>query len=246
MCAMVTVLQRDLGVRYNAEFMEGPFDASDSRTHFIHGPLTGFGGTCVNLPILYAAIGRRLGYPLKFAFAKEHCFVRWVGADGERFNIEATSLGYCSHNDEHYHHSPRPLSAKDLASGRFLRDLAPRQELASYLCSRAYVAMDNLLMPDCLQAFAVAAKLDDRYEGDWATATVLNRILNNLQGRVADNEEQLRADIERATPPPTETWERYATPLAEDHLQRIVWRLACTERAKQNCIPEPTIFALIA
>ncbi len=53
------------------EFNEGPYNASDSRFLFIHGLLTGFGGTCVSMPILYLAIARRLGYPLKLVETKE-------------------------------------------------------------------------------------------------------------------------------------------------------------------------------
>ena len=69
---MITALQRDLGVRYNPARIpdDARFDASDS---FIHGILDGPGGTCATLPVLYAAIGRRLGYPIKLvcAFAGE-------------------------------------------------------------------------------------------------------------------------------------------------------------------------------
>ncbi len=90
---MVTVLQRDLGLRYNLAFMEGEDDASDSHNLFIHGPLTGRGFTCVTAPVIYAAIGRRLGYPIKLVHAKQHTFCRWDERDGERFNIEATSPG---------------------------------------------------------------------------------------------------------------------------------------------------------
>lgn len=42
--SMVECIQRKLGIQYNYDFMEGEYDASDSRNLFIHGPLTGFGG----------------------------------------------------------------------------------------------------------------------------------------------------------------------------------------------------------
>jgi hypothetical protein len=42
--------------------------------------------------VLYVAIGRRLGYPLKLVECKGHLFVRWEDAK-ERFNIEGTSRG---------------------------------------------------------------------------------------------------------------------------------------------------------
>ena len=60
---MVTFVQRELGVRYNFAFMEGEYDAPDQRNNFIGGVLTGFGGTCASLPILYAALGERVNYP---------------------------------------------------------------------------------------------------------------------------------------------------------------------------------------
>jgi hypothetical protein len=60
---MIGVLQRNLGVTYNRAFSEGEYDARDSRNLMIHGILQGHGGTCVTMPMLYCAIGRRLGYP---------------------------------------------------------------------------------------------------------------------------------------------------------------------------------------
>jgi len=59
---MVTTIQRDLGVQYNLPFTDGEYDATDSRNLFLHGILAGHGGTCVTMPVLYIAIGRRLGF----------------------------------------------------------------------------------------------------------------------------------------------------------------------------------------
>jgi hypothetical protein len=62
MLALVTVLQQDFGVRYNPERIQSP-DFADSRELFLHGLLTGKRqGTCVSMPVLYVAVGRRLGY----------------------------------------------------------------------------------------------------------------------------------------------------------------------------------------
>ena len=65
MLAMVTYLQKHLNIHYNLSFSEGDYDATDSRNLFLHGILQGHGGTCATMPVLYVAIGRRLGYPLK-------------------------------------------------------------------------------------------------------------------------------------------------------------------------------------
>ena len=55
------------------------------------------------MPILYIAIGRRLGYPLYLVQAREHFFgAGWEETGGERFNIEATTLGFTPRDDEHF------------------------------------------------------------------------------------------------------------------------------------------------
>lgn len=58
-------------------------------------------GTCASLPVLYAAVGRRLECPLKLVTARNHFFVRWDGA-GERLNIKATTEGVTTFEDEYY------------------------------------------------------------------------------------------------------------------------------------------------
>src|SRR5262249_22714889 len=86
---MVTVLQRDLGVRYNREKIPEKV-ALDTEDTFIHGAIQGNGGTCASLPVVYAAVGRRLGYPLRLVQARTekwgHFFVRWDEPNGERLN----------------------------------------------------------------------------------------------------------------------------------------------------------------
>lgn len=99
MMCLLTVLQRDLGVAYHPKLVQGLFDARDSRTQFIHGPLTGYGGTCANLPLLYHAICWRLNYPIFVVKTAEHLFLRW-DEPGQRFNVEATSRGLVVKTDE--------------------------------------------------------------------------------------------------------------------------------------------------
>ncbi|MCG8511822.1 MAG: hypothetical protein MI741_21615, partial [Rhodospirillales bacterium] len=68
---LVRVLQEDIGVHYHAGFV--PQDVAippftTSKETFIHGLLEhedakqSFGGNCVSKPVIYAAVGRRLGY----------------------------------------------------------------------------------------------------------------------------------------------------------------------------------------
>ena len=65
MLMLVTVLQEDFAARYNADCV-GSMDFTDSRDLFLHGLIGGdHAGTCTSMPVLYVAVARRLGYPLK-------------------------------------------------------------------------------------------------------------------------------------------------------------------------------------
>lgn len=158
MLLLVTVLQRDLGVHYNLPFSEGEYDASDSRNHFLHGLLQGHGGTCVTMPVLYIAIGRRLGYPLFLVKAKEHLFCRWQG-QGDRFNIEATSPGFVSLPDDEYLRFPKRLSSDDLQTGVYLHNLTRVEEVAHFAAERGNCCLDNLWTWAAFEAYATSDKL---------------------------------------------------------------------------------------
>ena len=163
MLALVTVLQRDLGVRYDPTCKEGPYCALDPHTLFIHGLLDGRGGTCATMPVLYIAIGRRLGYPLHLVHAGEHLFVRWEEPGGERFNIEATTLGFAPSDDEYYRHWPKPISDEEVGLGYFLRNLTPQEEYAAFLRLRGQCWLDHLRTAAALEALARASALGLAY-----------------------------------------------------------------------------------
>lgn len=225
MAALVTVLQRHLGVRYNLAFSHGDYDASDSRNLFLHGPLSGHGGTCVTMPLLCIAIGRRLGYPLKLVEAKEHFFARWDEPGGERFNVECTSPGFVSHEDEFYHRRPAPMTAAEVRSGIFLRSLTPRQEFAVFLKERGQCLMDHLRMEEALEALYYANQFWPDQPGGmyvWGTATILCRV---VEGAIREARLQGRNQIELPNlrmPVPKEEWERWAIPNAKEHLAKII------------------------
>lgn len=135
---LITVLQQDCGVHYNpAKIPEDvPFETADS---FIFGIIQGNGGTCTTIPVLYAAIGRRLGYPLKLvkAVSKQytHFFVRWDG-DGARFNMEGTAQGLSCPPDSYYRTGRYAVSAGLEEASGLLTLMSPRQELAEFTNER--------------------------------------------------------------------------------------------------------------
>jgi hypothetical protein len=159
---LITALQRDLGVRYNPAKIpdDAQFDVADS---FIFGILDGPGGTCATLPVVYAAIGRRLGYPIRLvcAFAGEanHQFARWDEPGGERFNIEATAQGLSCHSDDYYRTGRYATSPEIEKAGCFLQSMTPRQELASFFANRAFIWEENGNIRFAVDAWCWAAAL---------------------------------------------------------------------------------------
>jgi len=144
---MVCVLQEDFKICYNKDpkMRAGPVEVSPTdfsffgkpQDLFIHGLTEAqHQGTCASMPVLYVAVGRRLGYPLKLVECKGHLFVRWD--DGkERFNIEGTSRGLNCFPDEEYMEWPWPISKEELETSMYMKSLSPRRELAAFLELRA-------------------------------------------------------------------------------------------------------------
>ena len=130
MLMLVTVLQQDLGVHYNLDRVRR-IDFRRSQDLFLHGLIgSDNGGTCVSMPVVYTAVARRLGYPVKLVLTKGHVFCRW-DAPAERFNIEATNAGMNSFPD------PRPRGLHPgLESPVRVGGRRPAPSAASVNCTR--------------------------------------------------------------------------------------------------------------
>ena len=161
---MVTVLQQDFGVRYNPERIRSP-DFRDSGDLFIHGILSGNGGTCASMPVLYTAVGRRLGWPMKLVHARAHLFCRWDDPEGryhfgkERFNLEATGQGANFPSDDYYRSWPEPLSDEMVERLGYLQSLSPEAELADFLVLRGHCLEDNGWIGKACESYRAACKL---------------------------------------------------------------------------------------
>jgi len=209
---MLQVLQEDFGVKYNPKrAVDSDFqnancmnpDFRDSRDLFIHGIIDGDGGTCCSMPILYAAVGRRLGYPLDTVEAPGHLFNRWNDPDGSKFgiaeviNIEGAGYGISTHPDDYYRTWPKPWSDKDKAADCYLKSLSPQQELAGFLATRAECLTDCGRTTEAVQAYIWAISLapsDIRYRSQ----------LGKLTHRIGDDAQDRRRleDITRRRGPP--------------------------------------------
>jgi hypothetical protein len=161
--ALITVLQRDCGIHYDqAKIPECvPFTPDDS---FLFGVVHTKRGTCANIPVLYVAVGRRLGYPMKLVVAKgsgaNHFFARWDDPQGERFNIEASAKGLRCPPDDYYRTGRYTITPELEQKGCFLKSLTPRQELAIFLGQRFHCWRDQRVYRRAVEAIAWASALE--------------------------------------------------------------------------------------
>jgi hypothetical protein len=157
MLMLLTVLQQDLRVQYNPARIEKPESSSpndvffeDSRDVLLHGLLgQHHTGTCSSMPVLYVAVGRRLGYPVKLVATKGHLFVRWEDAQHkERFNFDGDF-----YSDEYYRKWPFPTGELEIKANRYLKSMTAEEELAAFLTIRGLVLKSAGQLPEARQAF---------------------------------------------------------------------------------------------
>jgi len=130
----ISWLASDINAVFKIDYDLEDFDAARPENLFLNGLVDRKVGTCVSMPLLYVALGWRLGYPIKLVAVPTHLFARWD--DGvNRVNIEATGYGG-ELSDEEY-------AAEFFVSQR-CRDrgapesLTPRQMLAQMILARAH------------------------------------------------------------------------------------------------------------
>ena len=198
MLMLAVVLAEDYGVHYDPERMRTPETArmddrffADPPKVFLHGLLGPHRvGTCSSLPVLYVAVGRQLGYPLKLVTTKGHLFVRWEGA-GERFNVEATSRGSNRFDDDHYRHWPFEISPEEEQTEGYLQSLTPAGELSAFLSIRAMSLREAGRLPEAVESLAAAARLSPQ--------------CHSYQALLADLQTELARQAETTTPSPPNT-----------------------------------------
>jgi len=193
---LVTVLQQDFGVHYSKDRVR-EVDFTNAKDLFIHGMIDDAnGGTCVSMPVLYAAVGRRLGYSVRLVLAKGHVFCRWDAPD-DRVNIEATNQGVNSFDDAYYKTWPQAMTAAEAASGRYLRSLTAAEELAVFVATRGHCLQDTGRLPEARLAYAQAHRIDPKapeYLGFLAEAMRMGpgRLAESRQRPPRDPLEELR------------------------------------------------------
>jgi hypothetical protein len=115
-------------------------------------------GTCSSMPVLYIAIGRRLGYPLKLVTTKAHLFIRWESA-AERFDLEGTGRGMNRYDDEHFKQWPFPVTEEEIQADGYLKSLSPVEELALFLSLRGHCLKEAGRLPEAVVSYTEAIRL---------------------------------------------------------------------------------------
>ena len=172
---LLQVLQQDLGIKYDMTAAHS-FAFNDSRVAFIHGMIPmpdqtiadTLGGTCASMPVMYVAVGRRLGYPLKLVTTKGHVFVRWEGKNHpnpawrKRFNIEGSGDGFGSFKDDYYKTWPFKLTDREVQVNGYLVSLKPMEEFAQFLAARGHCGLDNGQAAFAARCYENAYRYDQR------------------------------------------------------------------------------------
>jgi hypothetical protein len=212
---------RKMGVKMNYAIVEREeFDATDCRDYFIHSIFSDHLTSCVPMAVIFIAIGRRLGYPIKLVHATRHMFGRWEGTDGERFNFEPTTFGQHSYSDDYYRTWPFPRPRSEQHLTRFLTSLSPREELGHFICQRARTLMDNLMVDEAMIAAHWCSKIvphDPSYEEDWAGITISWMAMPEIKKKKLTEP----LDVVSCIPPAKKPWQGKACYRARNDLERI-------------------------
>lgn len=196
MLMLSVVAYDDFGIRYNPQKISSPANTlsgddnffADSQDILLHGLLGDRrAGTCSSMPVLYVALGRRLGYPLKLVKTKAHLFVRWE-SPAECFDLEATGKGMEKYDDAHFRNWPFPVSDQEIAEDSYLKSLSAAEELSVFLSIRAKCLTEARRFSEAALSFEAASRLAPGWKGNQV-------LLAAARQRLAASQPGLRASL---------------------------------------------------
>lgn len=129
--AINSYLFRELKYKYD---LEDPF-VKNPNNRYLNGVLETRQGSCITLPLLYIAIGQRLGYPIYPVLVPEHFFVRYADPKLTRQNIETTGNGGFS-SDEEYQEEFK-ISDQAVKDSVYLKTLTYKEYLSELVAINA-------------------------------------------------------------------------------------------------------------
>ena len=166
---LALTIKEDFNCRYQMELVKSGVMANLSSPAFFKNPndvfVTGLlrnrRGTCASYPVLIAALGRRLGYPIFLKGTRGHLFCEWD--DGvERFNIDTNGEGVDTPPDDYYLKSSigamAGMSKEDMERGYYMRPLDNWESLGSFIETMGYCHEANGRMVQAINAYNFALK----------------------------------------------------------------------------------------
>lgn len=132
------------GIRYHAKFSNPNLTLAQRKEMyanpdnlFLIGLLDTNKGTCVNMPLLYLTVGRKIDLPVHLVSVGKHYFIRWEER-GFRMNIETTVVSkvHYTPNDSVYLDIEK-IDRRNLAKSNVLRNLTEKEVIAQMLYTRA-------------------------------------------------------------------------------------------------------------
>lgn len=129
--ALNTYLYQIEGIGYD----KADPNARKIQNRYLNGIISTKKGACVTMPLLYLAVAQRLGYPVYPVSVPQHFILRYVDPRLAEQNIEATSGGGNSPDDEYRH--VLQISARGVKSGAYLRTMTYREFLADLVSETA-------------------------------------------------------------------------------------------------------------
>lgn len=135
----------------------------DSRDFMIHGLILDKNrGTCASMPVLYTAIARRLGYPVKLVTTRHHLFSRWVDPEGmELFNIEWTDTYVDFRPDEYYKNVIVKLNVGEVERQGYLTPLSARRAMSCFMHLRGSCLWFHKDLAGAKKSYTWSYRLDD-------------------------------------------------------------------------------------
>jgi hypothetical protein len=236
---MFAVLYRHIKLEPNLDrdYHRKPY-GRDSRDNFIHAVLSDlYPHLCCTASVLFTAIGRRIGYPIKLVKSREHIFCRRDDPKGERFNIEATDQGYYRRSDEHYRNWPKPSDPQSIHLGGWLRSMTPREELSVFLSLRGGCLLEHLQLGEAVKSLHFCCQADphDHFHCNlWKIVTLIFRAQQNAPG----------ADPRTwRIPSPRKHWEHHVHFSAIEEFNRILMN---RQRDPKSSMPQLTFETIVS
>ena len=112
------------------------------------------------MPLLYVAVGQRLGYPIAMVHVPDHGFARYVDPHFPNGNIEATSGG--KRFFDHEYIEKHGVNAKALQSGAYMRPLSLREHLGMLITANAFLHALHKDVAKCLDYLKASLLLAPR------------------------------------------------------------------------------------